>query len=110
METSQILLENCQNDKHSLQIGQIKANFLYIYYKLSLDLSAFTMELQRMHSQRGKVLFPHWVIVSLARFHKGLAQLKECLMFNKGRLLKIKRHLSKTSPSLPQSARRAHKY
>ena len=60
METSQILLENCQNDKHSLQIGQIKANFLYIYYKLSLDLSAFTMELQRMHSQRGKVLFPHW--------------------------------------------------
>ena len=60
METSQILLENCQNDKHSLQIGQIKANFLYIYYKLSLDLSAFTMELQRMYSQRGKVLFPHW--------------------------------------------------
>ena len=48
METSQILLENCQNDKHSLQIGQIKANFLYIYYKLSLDLSAFTMELQRI--------------------------------------------------------------
>ena len=60
METSQILLENCQNDKHSLQIGQIKANFLYIYYKLSLDLSAWAMELQRMHSQRGKVLFPHW--------------------------------------------------
>jgi len=54
-------------------------------------------------SHTGKQLFPPWEIVSLARFHKGLAQLKECLMFNKGWLLKIKHHLLKTSPSLPSN-------
>ena len=47
--------------------------------QLSLGLSAFTMDLQRLHSQHGKVLFPHWVIISLARFHKA-QRLKECLM------------------------------
>ena len=57
-----------------------------------------------MYSQRGKVLFPHWVIVSLARLHQA-KRLKECLMFNKGWLLKIKRHLLKTSPSLPSERR-----
>ena len=50
----------------------------------SLGLSAWAMEQQRMYSQRGNVLFPRWVIVSLARFHKA-QRLKEAIIPTAGR-------------------------
>ena len=70
-------------------------------------------------SHTGKQLFPRWENVSLVRFHKGLGRLKEqklvrrayvsfnnrSFLNNKGRLLRNKRHFSKTSPSLPSERR-----
>ena len=70
-------------------------------------------------SHTGKQLFPQRENVSLARFHKGLGRLKEqklgrrayvsfnnrSFLNNKGRLLRNKRHFSKTSPSLPSERR-----
>ena len=63
----------------------------------------------KFYSRTGKQLFPWWEIVSLARLHQA-KRLKECLMFNKGWLLKIKRHLLKTSPSLPSNPPEVHIY
>ena len=75
------------------------------------------------YSHSGNVLFPHWVIVSLARLHQA-KRLQETIIptvgifldtegwvsFNNDWLLKIKRHLSKTSPSLPSSHQEAPIY